>query len=396
MDKKVAINFKLYYFFRFMGQGFFYPFLVLYLTSKGITGGQLGILLMMLPLGKLLLSPVSGYMSDLYRVHKQVLIASVFTTFAGSAYLFFTAPSFAVYFISILIITLGEVSVDTLINTLAIDYLSRSGQQTDFGRWRLWGAVGFMVGTFLLGLFELDQTLNLVPLLFAGTNLLAFLVAWSLPKASAKKPANWLGGIRIIVENQGFFLLLIGIVLSGLSFNIIFSYYSVYMRGIGASSWLIGLGVAMQTIVEIFLSANTKAITDRFPLRKVYLFGFALLPIRTFLYILNSSPIIGLMIQNLHGFFIFSTFIIGMIVLDRNLEPEWRSTGQSYYYSAFGGFGATIGALVAPLIFDARGVSTLFAFAMIVAAAGFALISRATLKLIPSTELSPVEHVDQA
>jgi hypothetical protein len=36
MDKKVAFNFKLYYFFRFMGQGFFYPFLVLYLNHKGI------------------------------------------------------------------------------------------------------------------------------------------------------------------------------------------------------------------------------------------------------------------------------------------------------------------------------------------------------------------------
>jgi MFS family permease len=216
---------------------------------------------------------------------------------------------------------------------------------------------------------------------------MAFILAWSLPKASAKKPADWLGGVKLIIQNRSFSLLLVGVVLSGLSFNVIFTYYSVYMRGIGAASWVIGMGVAMQTVVEIILSANTKAITDRFPLRKVYLFGFALLPVRAMLYILNSSPLIGLLIQNLHGFYIFSTFIIGIIVLDLNLEPEWRSTGQSYYYSAFGGFGATMGALVAPLIFDARGISVLFAFAMVVAAAGFALISRASLILIPTMKM---------
>ncbi|MBM3136909.1 MAG: MFS transporter [Chloroflexi bacterium] len=386
MDNKVAFNFKLYYFFRFMGQGFFYPFLVLYLNHKGIAGGQLGLLMMMLPFGKLLLSPVSGYLSDLYRVHKQVLIGSVFVTFAGASYLFFTAPTFPVYFLSILIITLGEVSVDSLINTLAIDYLSRSDRQTDFGRWRLWGALGFMVGSFFLGLFELDLTLNLVPLLFAGTNLISFIVAFTLPKASARKPTDWLGGIKLVTQNRSFLLLLIGVVLSGLSFNIVFTYYSVYMRGIGASSWLIGLGVAMQTIVEIILSANTKNITERFSLRRIYLLGFALLPVRSLLYIINRSPFIGLMIQNLHGFYIFSAFIIGIIVLDLNLKPEWRSTGQSYYYSAFGGFGATIGALIAPMIFDAQGISVLYTFALVVAFAGFLLIQRATLKLIPKSE----------
>lgn len=253
MDRKVAFHFKLYFFFRFMGHGFFYPFLVLYLISKNIAGGQLGLLLMMVPFGKLLLSPISGYLSDLYRVHKQVLIGSVFMVFAGAAYLTFTAPSFPVYFLSILIITLGEVSGDSLINTLAIDYLSRTGRQTDFGRWRLWGAAGFMVGSFLLGLFDLNLTLNLVPLLFAATNLAAFIVAFTLPKASAKKPTDWLGGIKLVTQNRSFSLLLFGIVLSGLSFNIVLTYYSVYMQGIGASSWLIGLGVAMQTIVEIIL-----------------------------------------------------------------------------------------------------------------------------------------------
>ena len=386
MDKKVGINFKSYYFLRFMGQGIFYPFLVLYLTGKGIGGSQLGILMMLLPLGKVILSPLSGYICDLYRVHKQVLIASIFTTFVGAAYLFFTPPSFPVYFLGALIITIGEVSVDSLINTLALDYLSRSHNQANFGRWRLWGAVGFMTGSFFLGLFSLDKTLNLVPLLFAGTNLLAFFAAFTLPKASSKKPVDWLGGIKLITQNRSFTILLVGVILSGLSFNIIFTYYAVYMTGIGAASWVIGLGVAMQTVVEIVLSANTKRITGKFSLRKIYLLGFALLPLRSLLYLVNRNPFVGLLIQNLHGFYIFSAFIIGLIVLDMNLKPEWRSTGQSYYYSAFGGFGATLGALIAPAIFNNQGISALWAFALAVALIGFLFVNHATRVLIPGVE----------
>lgn len=381
MEKRVAINFKIYYYLRFMGQGVFYPYLVLFLTSNGINGGQLGILMMLLPLGKLLLSPLSGYLCDLYRIHKHILIASVFITFSGAAYLFFAQPSFLVYFLSILLITLGEVSVDSLINTLAIDYLARTDSQVHFGRWRLWGAVGFMTGSFLLGFFSLDLTLNFVPILFAGTNLLAFFTAFALLRASGKKPQNWLGGITLLTKNAPFATLLLGIIFSGMGFNIVFSYYSVYMTGIGASSLVIGLGVAMQTLVEIGLSANTKRITDRFSLRKTYLLGFALLPVRSFLYLINRSPVIGLLIQNLHGFYIFSAFIIGLILLDMNLAPEWRSTGQSYYLSAFGGFGATLGALIAPVIFETRGISDLWVFASMVAIVGFLFVSLASRKL---------------
>lgn len=383
MNNNVGINFKVYYFLRFMGQGIFYPFLVLYLTSKGINGPQLGVLMMMLPLGKLLLSPVSGYLCDLYRIHKQVLIVSIFTIFTGASYLFLSPPSFQVFLLSVLIITLGEVSVDALINTLAIDFLSRSGSQSDFGRWRLWGAVGFMAGSFSLGLFSLDRTLNFVPFIFAGTNFLAFLTAFPLPTASAKKPIDWLGGIKLVVQNNSFATLLVGVVLSGIGFQIIMTFYTVYMRDIGADSWMIGLGVAMQTLVEIFLSANTKKITDRFNLRKIYLFGFAVLPLRSLLYLLNQNPYLGLLIQNLHGFYIFSAFIIGIIVLDMNLKPEWRSTGQSYYYSAFGGFGATMGALIAPPIFENLGISILWAFSFVIAIIGFMFVGRAATQLIP-------------
>ncbi|HUV15804.1 MAG TPA: hypothetical protein VMW28_04495, partial [Pelolinea sp.] len=71
---------------------------------------------------------------------------------------------------------------------------------------------------------------------------------------------------------------------------------------------------------------------------------------------------------------------------DMNLKPEWRSTGQSYYYSAFGGFGATLGALIAPTIFNNQGISALWAFALVVASIGFLFVNHATRVLIPGVE----------
>ncbi len=38
MDKNVGLNFKIYYFIKFIGQGVLYPFLVMLLASKGVSG----------------------------------------------------------------------------------------------------------------------------------------------------------------------------------------------------------------------------------------------------------------------------------------------------------------------------------------------------------------------
>jgi MFS transporter, PPP family, 3-phenylpropionic acid transporter len=378
MDKKTASKFKSYYFFKFIGQGVLYPFLVLFLTNKGITGSLLGLLLMILPLGKVVLLPIIGYACDLYRVHKLVLITSVVLNATGALLLAFSPPTFSYLFLAIILITLGEASSDTLINTLSIDFLSRSNNQTHFGKWRLWGAIGFMTGSFSLGLFQFDLIIKIIPLLFAGANIFAFFLAFFLPKTSSTKPTDWLGGVKIITQNKSYALLLFGMVITGVAFSNIISFYTVYMNGIGAASWMLGTGVALQTLIEIILSANTKKIADKFPLRIIYLFGFIILPIRSFLYLINRTPIIGLLIQNLHGFFIFSAFIIGLIVLDKNLAPEWRSSGQSFYTSAIGGIGALLGSFLSPIIFDNYGMDMIWIFTTFCALIGFLLVSKAS------------------
>jgi len=208
-------------FYQIHRSGVLYPFLVLLLASKGVSGSALGLLLMVIPFGKVVLQPLSGYMCDLYRIHKPVLIICVVLNCLSGLFLFFCPPVYIYYLLAIIIITLGETSADTLINTLAIDYLARSERQTDFGRWRLWGAFGYMTGSFFLGLFVLDQTLRLVPLIFATVNFLSMFAALSLPRASDKKSVDWLGGIKMVTYNPPYALLLAGMTFSGISFSII-------------------------------------------------------------------------------------------------------------------------------------------------------------------------------
>ena len=382
LEKKTALGFKAFFFFKYMGQGVLYPFLVLYLNGKGITGAELGLLLTLLPLGKVAIAPVLSYLCDLYRIHKPMLITSMFFNTIGGFLLYRSEDVFASFVFAMVLITLGEAVGDTLGITLALDFLAPRNRQTDYGKWRLWGAVGYMAGALFLGLFVLDSNIALVPLVFTLANLAAGLAAMIHPRASAKKPQDWLGGLKILKEVRGFVLLLVGAVFSGFTFNVIQSFYSVYMIELGAASWMVGVGVGLQVLIEILLSANTKRITDRIPLRYVYLSGFLVLPIRTVLYLLNRNPFTGLMIQNLHGFFIFSAFITGILVLDRVLPGEWRATGQSYYVSAVVGIGAMAGSFFAPLVYDMSGMPALWIMAAAVGFTGFGLVTWAT-KILP-------------
>jgi PPP family 3-phenylpropionic acid transporter len=296
---------------------------------------------------------------------------------------FVSQPVPAAFLLAMGFIALGETSADTLSASLALDYLSQFNRQTDYGKWRLWGAVGYMVGSLALGIYVLDDYLQITPLVFAGSNFIAGCLAIFLPKGSGRKPVDYLGGLKMLRDTPAFPLLLVGIVVSGLAFHIVQSFFAVYMDLIGAAGAILGFGVAIQVITEIVLSANTKAITDRFSLRLVYIFGFAMLPLRALLFFFNRNPYFGLAIQNLHGFYIFSTFIIGFLVLDSFLDPEWRSTGQSYYMSAFGGFGGILGLFIAPIIFDNFGIYSLWAFTAGAALIGFIWVRTAAWRLLP-------------
>ena len=393
VEKRVSLGFKVYFFFKFTGQGVLYPFLILYLTARGISGAELGLLLTMLSLGKVAIAPLLSYLCDLYRIHKTVLIASMFFNALGGFLLYRSGTAFSSFLLAIGLITLGEAVGDTLAITLALDYLAPKGQQTDYGKWRLWGAVGYMGGAVFLGLFVLEENIAIVPLVFALGNLGAMLTSFTLPRTLAKKPQDWLGGLKMLREIKGFSLLLIGCIFSGLTFNVIQSYYSVYMVELGSPSWMVGVGVGLQVIVEILLSANTKKITERFSLRYVYLLGFLALPVRTVLYALNRNPLIGLLIQNLHGLFVFGAFITGMLVLDRVLDREWRATGQAYYVTAMTGIGAMLGSFFAPLVYDASGISMVWVFATAASAIGFALVGRAAGILLGRGKRAVRDHI---
>jgi len=67
--------------------------LVLLLTSKGGSGSALGLLLMVIPFGKVVLQPLSGYMCDLYRIHKPVLIMCVVLNCLG-VFFYFSARQY--------------------------------------------------------------------------------------------------------------------------------------------------------------------------------------------------------------------------------------------------------------------------------------------------------------
>ena len=88
MKKNIGLNFKVYYFIKFIGQGVLYPFLAMLLISKNVSGTALGLLLMIIPLGKVVLQPLSGYLCDLYRIHKSVLLVSVVLNFIGGLFMF--------------------------------------------------------------------------------------------------------------------------------------------------------------------------------------------------------------------------------------------------------------------------------------------------------------------
>ena len=68
-----TFKFKLFYFVRYFGDAFFYPFMSLYFISKGVTEAQLGLILAITPIVTILVNPLWTFLAKDMRAIRFIL-----------------------------------------------------------------------------------------------------------------------------------------------------------------------------------------------------------------------------------------------------------------------------------------------------------------------------------
>jgi MFS family permease len=379
-----SVRFQLSYLLFFGAIGTFFNYYALYLRWDGLTGTQIGTILAVMSLARVISQPVWGLLGDIYRIRKLILSGACFGSALAALALPYSSDFVWVLGVTILL-SLMNGPLGPFTDALALEYLERDAQREQFGKLRLWGSAGFAVISLLVGALVIGETVWLIVYLYSAIMALMGLVTATLPDHPHATRANLRGGAPLLLANRGFMRVLAATTVLGMTLGVVNAYLIIYLSDIGSPGWVSGLAFAFAGVLEVPLMAYAGVLIKRFGLRAVLLGGVLLHPLRWLLYTMITVPILVIPTQIFHSIAMLSFLIAGVIFADQQLPPQWRATGQTAYSAALHGIGPSIGVFGAGVLYEQFGISAVWWGCLVANLIGAAMLMWAMRNPQPAT-----------
>jgi len=366
ISNHALISIRLFYAAYFAAMGLILPYFPVYLTDLGLTTVWVGIFVGALAATKVIAPPLAGLLLEYRNTNTRtflLLTASLAT--AASAMLI--APWDMLTMLGIVIL-FGFFWSAILPLTDGLSLVVSEISIMSYGRLRVWGSVGFVVASFLGGLYLLGDSITLFPWILAGLLILTTLAATGFPDLSGMSEQSQQASAE---PNQKAFiwLLFIGFCMQA-SHGAYYGFFSLYMIDAGYSGGEIGffwiLGVLAEIILMWFFS---KRIQKASP---IWILGVCLMlaSLRWFGLALTTHIFAVIALQLLHAAS-FAAFHLSAVAWVRKFAQPHRQTSAQGWYSSIGfGLGSTLGIMLCGVIVEKQGYATAFYACTLIALLG--------------------------
>src|SRR5262245_40470262 len=330
-----------FYFFYFAYLGAFAPFFSLYLDGIGMSAVQIGVLLSLPQVSRIVAPQLWGWLADssASRLHI-VRLAGVAGTlawlgvFAGTHFAWLFAVLFAMTFLWSAALPLVEATT-----------LSHLGEETArYGRVRVWGSLGFIAAVVGVGHaldFLRPDALLWIVLALMGC-MLGF--SWAVPDARTAPHASDDLAFGHILRRPAVIALIAASALMAAAHGPYYNFFTLYLVDHGYSKSLAGWLWALGVICEVGIFVWMPHLYRAFSPRQILLASFALAALRFLLIGWLPGSLAALLIaQMLHAasFGSFHAAAIGMV--HRFFRGRHQARGQALYGSLAYGVGGVIG-----------------------------------------------------
>jgi MFS transporter, PPP family, 3-phenylpropionic acid transporter len=352
------------------------PFWPAWLAGRGLSAGEIGVLLALAQWVKLAANPLAGIAADKSRAPRPVMVL-----LSAGAALGFALLLPARGFVPVLLLgVLVSASLSALLPlgdhvALRVAY----ARNLDYGRVRLWGSLGFIAATLVAGRLAAARGIDSIAVLLLGAAALVLAASATLPAAPLDATASArIGRWRSLARPQ-FALFLVAAALIQGSHAVYYGFGTLYWRRLGISDETIALLWVEGVIAEIMLFYWGEPLLRRLgPAGLLVLGGSGGVVRWTATGFVASLPALFLL-QALHALTFGAAHLGAMHYLARNLPPRLAATGQAIYAMMVGGVGQGLLMLVAGVLYGAVGGSAYLAMAAAAAGgAGLALLLPAT------------------
>lgn len=356
------------------------PYLPLLFSHWGMTAFQIGALVALGHLIRIVAPPVWGWAADRHgRI--RVLLQAGAGVMAAMCLLLPQAgaldPSarFAAAAVVMALLYLAAAGQVPLTESMSLRLAE--GDVGRYGRMRVWGSVGFIVAVAGFGPLLDIAGVGLVPYLLAATSIALLLATRRLP-AATELPARAAGArLRDELLQPALLAFLAAALLTIVAHAPFYAFFSLYLEGLGYSRTAIGLFWALGVVAEIVLFLCQKRFFDRFPATGLLAVTLALCVLR-FLMTAEAAgmgPVAATLTlaaaQVLHAATFALNHSASMAVLYQRFGTRHQARAQSLYTAVAYGVGGALGAVGAGIIWQTWGAAATFRAAAVAAALGW-------------------------
>lgn len=353
--------------------GAFFPFLSLFFHQRGFNSGQIGILLAVGSLTAIIAQPVFGVISDTAKDYRTPLKVVLILSILG-IYGFFFSHTFAIMLLTVILFNFINSPVGPLVDSIAVEKGPENG--FEYGKVRLWGALGFALITVIAGYVLSAVGYQYAFPTYSVIALVVLIIVFAFPMLEKPKHGQGsvfgkdvLGAVFLNKKLIGF----IGITLlvtSCMTMNV--SFLPIYFEKMGYPINMVGWNFTIAAIVETPLFwLSTKLI------RRVGLFSLLSVGIIAYVVkyaIMGLGPSVGvvLAVQALDGVAFAFYFSTAVEIVNVMAPVQAKATAQTVFGAATGVSGI-IGNLVGGFIMDVHGPQFLFWIMAVISGVAVAL-----------------------
>jgi MFS transporter, PPP family, 3-phenylpropionic acid transporter len=358
------------------------PYIPVYLRDvKGLAPEQLGTIFAFGQSGVLFMPALMTLLADRFRVVSPLLVGlfslNVVAMLALTGASGFAACLAAVFFYQLANqpqIALG----DGLFFTLQSDPRQ---PRAAYSAIRIWGTVGFIVGSALVFVASRFGGLAALPWVTAAIAFLGVLNARGLPRRLAPRPETaralpTLDAARLFLRPRvALFACGVGLIVT--TNTAYYGFYPLYLTQITGFDarwvgWIANLGVG----IEILYMLSFERLRGRFGLPGIILLGGACCLVRQGLLAFVPHPVSAVSLQAMHGLTVIGILITPAMYLNTLAGDGYRNSVQGLYAMIIVGGFAIAGSLVSGQL-AAIGLLTLYRTGFVVCAVGLAMIAAA-------------------
>jgi PPP family 3-phenylpropionic acid transporter len=345
------------FFFLFAALGALTPFLSLHYHQIGLSATEIGLLMSVMPFTLLLSQPIFGPMTD-RSGHRGRMLGRIVAVVALAAGLVGLADTFWILVAGVALWGFVAAPMIPIADSIALGEVSSSGGS--YPRLRLWGSIGFLVTSVLLGQLYTAISLRWAFLAYGLLMLATWYFTRRLPaEGISGKPPSWVQ-VRQLVQNPYLllFLVLTGIMQMTQAAHSLF--FSLHLEGLGGSRATAGLAWGLGALVEVPVWWVLSTVTRKVGSLPLLTFAGAAYALRWWLYSTTASASAIVWLQLLQGISYAIFMPTAVRVVGDLTPPELRTSGQALLVLVNGGIATIIGTLTAGRVVDAAGTGGLY------------------------------------